>query len=575
MFDPDAGDSHTFQTSDARFEVDGAGNLKLVAGASLDFESEPSVSVNVTATDGGGLDVAESFTIAVNDVNDVPVDISLSNASVDENEAGASIGTISVVDPDAGDSHLLSVDDSRFEISGNELRLKAGVSLDFESEQTVTVIVTATDLGGLQRSESFVIAVQDISDVLSEDGDTLQGSSGDDTITGLGGDDSITGGAGDDEIDAGGGDDTIIWNSGDGNDVILGGTGFDEVVVTLDAGASGDVSVTSVDGRVVVTSTGSDIFTLDIDDVEDLTIIGGDSGLNIVFGDISDTDISQSTITIIGGNGDDLVDASVVDKNIVAEMNGVNDTVTTGSGDDIISGGAGNDYLDGGTGDNTLSGGAGDDTLTGGTQASGFDFNTADYRDATGAVSINLSASSSVTGDASVGTDTLLVIERVFGSAFDDVYVADGGFSGQYGSFNEFRGGAGDDLITGNGVTRVSYRDAGPGGATVDFDAGSATGDGVGTDTFTGGVNQVRGSDFDDQLLGSNGGGFESFRGQAGNDFIDGRGGDFDRADYANSEGTVIVNMSDVLQFGVAAGTAQDGFGSVDTLVNIENIRGS
>ncbi|MEM8575968.1 MAG: cadherin repeat domain-containing protein, partial [Pseudomonadota bacterium] len=52
--DPDAGDSHSYTVSDARFEVV-AGQLKLKDGVSLDHEAEPSLTLEVTATDQGGL----------------------------------------------------------------------------------------------------------------------------------------------------------------------------------------------------------------------------------------------------------------------------------------------------------------------------------------------------------------------------------------------------------------------------------------------------------------------------------------------------------------------------------------
>ena len=128
-----------------------------------------------------------------------------------------------------------------------------------------------------------------------------------------------------------------------------------------------------------------------------------------------------------------------------------------------------------------------------------------------------------------------------------------------------------DDVITGNGKTRVGYLNA-DAGVFVDLGAGTASslddGDAanVGTDTFTG-VRDVRGSQFGDTLVGGDGEGFESFRGMGGDDFIDGGAGDFDRADYRNSPDSVFVDLS--------AGIAQDGFGGTDTLVNIERVRGA
>jgi hypothetical protein len=70
--DPDAGDTHTYTVDDARFEVV-AGQLKLKAGQSLDFEAEPTVDITVTSTDAGLLSTDQLFTITVVNVNDPPV----------------------------------------------------------------------------------------------------------------------------------------------------------------------------------------------------------------------------------------------------------------------------------------------------------------------------------------------------------------------------------------------------------------------------------------------------------------------------------------------------------------------
>ncbi|MCC7339361.1 MAG: DUF4347 domain-containing protein, partial [Pirellulaceae bacterium] len=87
--------------------------------------------VEVTANDGTTT-TSQLVTVAVANVNEAPSDITLTNATVAESAAGASIGTVAVVDPDAGDSHTWSVDDARFEIVGNQLKLKAGQLLDYE-----------------------------------------------------------------------------------------------------------------------------------------------------------------------------------------------------------------------------------------------------------------------------------------------------------------------------------------------------------------------------------------------------------------------------------------------------------
>ena len=126
----------------------------------------------------------------------------------------------------------------------------------------------------------------------------------------------------------------------------------------------------------------------------------------------------------------------------------------------------------------------------------------------TSGITVNLAAGT-VTGDATVGTDTLLSVEAVRGTNFADTYDATGftGAStnaGSIGTFNEFNGGGGNDTIIGNGNTRISFDNA-TAGVTVDMQTGATPGTGptgdasVGTDTFSG-VNAVQGSMFDDTI---------------------------------------------------------------------------
>ena len=160
--DPDIGDTHTFTVDDSRFEIVGT-QLKLRAGQSLDKETEPTVNLLITTTDqaGAGLDYDQGFTIVVSNVNESPTDITLSNNSVLEGEAGAIIATIGVFDPDAAETFAWSVDDNRFEVVGNQLKLKAAASLDSDVEPTVSVVITVTDQGGagLNFGKAFTINV--------------------------------------------------------------------------------------------------------------------------------------------------------------------------------------------------------------------------------------------------------------------------------------------------------------------------------------------------------------------------------------------------------------------------------
>lgn len=114
----------------------------------------------------GGTDTA-TVNLTINPQNDPPTDISLSSSNVNENAIGATIGTLSTTDVDPGDSHTYMIDDTRFEVVGGQLRLKAGQSLDYEIEPTVSISVTTTDSGTASFNKPFVISVNDVNEVPS------------------------------------------------------------------------------------------------------------------------------------------------------------------------------------------------------------------------------------------------------------------------------------------------------------------------------------------------------------------------------------------------------------------------
>ena len=115
--DAETGDTHTFSLTDdpgGRFQISGS-QLKVAAGAALDYEVATSHNVTVVATDQGGLaSPPKTFAIAVNNLFDVaPTDVSLSGSSVDENStAGRVVGDPSATDVETCDTHTLSLTDT-------------------------------------------------------------------------------------------------------------------------------------------------------------------------------------------------------------------------------------------------------------------------------------------------------------------------------------------------------------------------------------------------------------------------------------------------------------------------------
>ena len=183
--------------------------------------------------------------------NDAPTRIALSKTTVAENAAGATIGNVTVSDPDGDTAFTFAVSDDRFVVSGApgayKLNFDAGKALDFEDGSTIALTVIATDGGGLSKTQSFTIGVVDASgatikgtstdDVMSltrsvagqakvtEESDNIGGAGGNDRIWGYGGADRISGAEGNDELHGGLGND--VFNGGAGRDLLEGGCGND------------------------------------------------------------------------------------------------------------------------------------------------------------------------------------------------------------------------------------------------------------------------------------------------------------------------------------------------------------
>src|SRR5205807_1521387 len=98
--DPESGDTHTYSlvsgtgsTDNASFTINGS---TLQTAAPLPYTTRFRPSIRVHTDDGHGGTFDKVFTITVNDKNDAPTDIALSNSSVAENQAsGTTVGTFS------------------------------------------------------------------------------------------------------------------------------------------------------------------------------------------------------------------------------------------------------------------------------------------------------------------------------------------------------------------------------------------------------------------------------------------------------------------------------------------------
>jgi Ca2+-binding RTX toxin-like protein len=322
--DPDATDQLFYEAG----QTDGTGlpDWLFFNPYSREFSGSPAnadvgvLELNVSASDGRGASVNDSFTITVNNTNDAPLVVTpLADQSAREGDAfafGVPAGTI--IDPDAGDtlSYQASLPDGRplpdwlsFDADGMSFSgMPGGADIG-----VLEVSLTATDGSGARVSDSFLIDVQPAQ---PEPPNVISGGSGADILEGTDGVDLIDAGRGNDVIQAYGGNDVI--EAGRGSDRVAAGSGDD----VADGGAGDDE-------------------------------LSGEGGNDTLFG-------ARGDDALLGGEGDDWLDG--------------------GQGEDRLLGGSGDDWLAGGDADDDLQGGAGSDTYAIGR---GDDLDTiVDYSDA-------------------------------------------------------------------------------------------------------------------------------------------------------------------------------------------------
>ncbi|MEZ5960364.1 MAG: calcium-binding protein [Hyphomonadaceae bacterium] len=430
---------------------------------------------------------------------------------------------------------------------------------------------------------------------------TFTGSSGNDTFIwspttqtplvangGVGSDD-IRGGAGNDQLYAGAGLGTDILTGGDGDDLLVGAPG----ATAFNGGAGVDTVNYVFEGSVfgVYIRLDNQALTAGVslgDTFSGVEIIIVGNGNDTIYGDAQANEFhgGNGNDTFFGGDGDDRLYGD--------------------SGDDTLHGGAGNDVLVGSyrlfgdDGDDLLiggfltsmDGGDGNDTADIGLAVGGLDMATASnlvsieniiasgevrgdananvltgynsddrFEGRRGADSINgaggsdtllfTSATQGVIVDLAAGTswdgfetDTLVSIENIEGTAFDDQFVGND-------ADNTFTGFAGADSISGgNGSDTVVYRDS-TAGVTIDLLNGVGSGGSAEGDTFQS-IENIFGSAYND-----------IFYATAADNYFNGYLG-FDTVSYEFAAQGVLVQVDIITAWD---GTSEDDFVSIESFI--------
>ena len=162
--------SYTLGGPDAnRFSIDGnSGQIRVGAGAVLDYEAKPTYTVTVIAADLEGLTGSIEVNIAVNDVNEPPEFGAASvSRAIDENSApGTNLGSpVTATDPEGA---ALSYSSTGANPGGFTVtaagQIRTGRELDHESNPSHAITLRAQDPGGLADTVQVTINVTNVND---------------------------------------------------------------------------------------------------------------------------------------------------------------------------------------------------------------------------------------------------------------------------------------------------------------------------------------------------------------------------------------------------------------------------
>ena len=174
---PSDGSGEFLNTLNPNLELYSPGNILIATGMALADGRNESISVPLLPSVGiyrvriraSGVTRGEYFLSAALG----QADIILSSSNVLENlAAGATVGTLAVVDATAANTHTYqlvsgtgSTDNDAFEIVAAAVKTKS--SFNFEAKPTYSIRVRATDQGGLQIEKALTISIIDLPELIS------------------------------------------------------------------------------------------------------------------------------------------------------------------------------------------------------------------------------------------------------------------------------------------------------------------------------------------------------------------------------------------------------------------------
>lgn len=438
-----AGDDVYFvdNAGDTITELAAGGRDKVVTG----------VTINLTTLGAGQLEDAVLAGTANLDLTGNALDNVLTGNS-GNNTLNGGAGNDTLMGGQGADTMIGGAGNDTYEVD-NALDVVTELATGGIDTVNTSVAVNLGTLGGGQVENASLKGIAALNLTGNALVNTLTGNNAANVLDGGAGADILTGGAGDDTyvVDVAG--DVVTEQANDGTDLV-------QSLISYTLGAN--VENLTLTGTAAINGTGNELNNVLTGNAANNTLIGG-AGNDTLDG-VTGVD------TMTGGAGSDFYYVDNVADVVTELLNEGTDTVATNISYTL---GANVENLTintaaavngtGNTLNNVISIGAGDNVVNG---LGGID--TASYRLATSAVTVSLAvATAQDTGGS--GSDTLLNIENLTGSAFNDTLtgstagnVLDGGAGN-----DTLIGGAGTDTLTG-GAGNDTYRlDRGFGPDTV------------------------------------------------------------------------------------------------------------
>ncbi len=190
--DPDVGNTFSYSffaglgdSNNSSFTITGD---TLKTAAVFNYESQSNYSVLINSIDNTSLSTQEQLILTIVNVNEAPVDIALSNNTIDENLPDTSVvGILNTTDEDTGETFTYQLvagigdtDNNSFIIIGDTL--KSISSFDYETKTSYTVRIRTKDAGTLTFEKAFTISVNDIAEDIATQMPSLAQPASNDTF---------------------------------------------------------------------------------------------------------------------------------------------------------------------------------------------------------------------------------------------------------------------------------------------------------------------------------------------------------------------------------------------------------